>query len=306
MKQIVQRLLQAVLVLFGVALLLFIMVRVIPGNPVAMMMGDHADPAAIERISHELGLDRPIHEQFFIYLRNVLRLDFGTSITLGRPVADLMTAAFPNTLKLAVCAAVFAWVTGIFCGIISAAYSNSFIDHLFMGISLLGLSMPVFLITMVLQYVFAYHLHILPISGTDSWKSFILPAIALGWNCAGSVARLMRSSLLEVMEEDYIDTAYAKGRSHAGVLIFHALRNAFLPVVTMMAVQFSALISGAVITETVFSINGIGRLAAAAINGRDIPLLQGTVLFSTLAAVLGNLLADWLYLLLDPRITEAI
>ena len=176
----------------------------------------------------------------------------------------------------------------------------------FSGISLLGLSMPVFLIAMVLQYVFAYHLHILPISGTESWKSFILPAIALGWNSAGSVARLMRSSLLEVMEEDYIDTAYAKGRTRAGVLLFHAFRNAFLPVVTLMAVQFSGLLSGAVITETVFSINGIGRLAVAAISGRDIPLLQGTVLFATLVAISGNFLADCLYMVLDPRISEAV
>ncbi len=304
--QILKRFLQAMLVLFGVAFLLFIMVRVIPGNPVAMMMGDHADPAAVERISRELGLDRPLHEQFFIYLRSAVRFDFGTSYTLGRPVAELMAAAFPNTLKLAVCASVFAWVTGILCGIAAAAYPDSIADHLFMGVSLLGLSMPVFLIAMIFQYVFAYHLHILPISGADSWKCFILPSIALGWNAAGSVARLMRSSLIEVMGEDYIDTAYAKGRSRAGVLLFHALRNAMLPVVTMMALQFSSLVSGAVITETVFSINGIGRLAVAAISGRDIPLLQGTVLFSTLAAVLGNLLANWLYLLLDPRIAEAV
>lgn len=306
MKQILRRLVQAVFVLLGVALLLFIMVRVIPGNPVAVMMGDHGDPETIARISRELGLDKPLYEQFFLFLRNAARLDFGTSYTLGRPVSELMGAAFPNTLKLAVCAAVFAWVTGILCGMAAAVYQNRLPDHLFMGVSLLGLSMPVFLIAMVLQYVFAYHLHILPISGTESWKSFILPAIALGWNSAGSVARLMRSSLLEVMEEDYIDTAYAKGRTRAGVLLFHAFRNAFLPVVTLMAVQFSGLLSGAVITETVFSINGIGRLAVAAISGRDIPLLQGTVLFATLVAISGNFLADCLYMVLDPRISEAV
>ena len=173
-----------------------------------------------------------------------------------------------------------------------------------MGASLLGVSMPVFMVAMLLQYVFAYHLHWLPIAGVSSWKGFILPAVALGWNSAGSVARLVRSTLLEILEEDYIDTARAKGRGQLGVLVLHALRNAMLPVITMMAVQFSSLLSGAVITESVFSINGIGRLAVQGISGRDIPLLQGTVLFSTLVVILGNFLADCLYSVLDPRVRK--
>ena len=151
MRQIARRLFQAVLVLIGVALLLFVMVQIIPGSAVISKMGDHADAAAVERITRELGLDRPLHEQFFRYLSNVLRFDFGTSFTLGRPVSMLMGAAFPNTLRLAVCAAVFAWVTGIFCGTLAAVYQNRLLDHLFMGVSLLGVSMPVFLIAMVLQ-----------------------------------------------------------------------------------------------------------------------------------------------------------
>ena len=157
---------------------------------------------------------------------------------------------------------------------------------------------------MILQYFIAFRLHWLPIAGMDGWKSFILPAIALGWNSAGSVARLVRSTLLDILQEDYIDTARAKGRSQLGVLVFHALRNAMLPVVTMMALQLSGLLSGAVITETMFSINGIGRLAVQAISGRDIPLLQGTVLFSTAVVILGNLGADLLYTVLDPRIRK--
>lgn len=146
----------------------------------------------------------------------------------------------------------------------------------------------------------------MPISGVDSWKGYILPAIALGWNSAGSIARLTRSTLLEVMQEDYIDTARAKGRRQLGVITVHALRNALLPVITMMAVQLSSLLSGAVICETVFSINGIGRLLVQAIEGRDIPLLQGTILFSTLLVILGNLAADCLYTLLDPRISKEV
>lgn len=298
------RLLQAVLVILTVALLIFLMLRVVPGNPVTTMMGEHADTATIERMTAELGLDQPLPVQFARYIGGALRGNFGTSYSLGKPVSTLMKAAFLNTLKLTGLAALIAWSIGIICGVIAAVRKNGIPDHLFMGLSLLGVSMPVFMVAMVLQYVFAYYLHWLPISGTDSWKGFILPAIALGWNSAGSVSRLVRSSLLEVLEEEYIDTARAKGRGQMGVLVLHALRNAMLPVVTMMAMQLAGLLSGAVITETVFSINGIGRLAVQAINGRDIPLLQGTALFSTAIVVLGNLLADGLYSVLDPRIRK--
>ena len=164
--------------------------------------------------------------------------------------------------------------------------------------------MPVFMAAMVLQFFFSYKLKIFPIAGTQSFAGFILPAVALGWNSAGSVARLVRSTLLEILEEDYIDTARAKGRRQMGVLILHAMRNAMLPVITMMAIQLSGMLSGAVLTETIFSINGIGRLAVQAITGRDIPLLQGTVLFSAALVILGNFLADSLYHVLDPRIRK--
>ena len=207
-------------------------------------------------------------------------------------------------MRLALAAAAVAWVVGILCGIIAAVKKNGLLDHLFMGFSLLGVSMPVFMAAMVLQYLLAYKLKLFPISGVSSWKGYVLPAIALGWNSAGSVARLTRSTLGEVLQEDYIDTARAKGRRQLGVIAVHALRNALLPVVTMMAVQLSSLLSGAVICETVFSVNGVGRLAVQAIEGRDIPLLQGTVLFSTLLVVLGNLAADCLYAVLDPRIRK--
>ena len=300
-KSIIHRLLQAAAVLFGVALMIFIMLRVIPGNPVATMMGEHANRETIERMTADLGLDQPLYIQFFRYITGAVQGDFGTSYSLGKPVSRLMGAAFGNTLKLALAAAAFAWVLGILSGVIAAVRKNGLLDHLFMGISLLGVSMPVFMVAMFLQYVFAYHLHWLPISGVSDWKGFILPAVALGWNSAGSIARLVRSTLLEILQEDYITTARAKGRRQLGVLVLHALRNAMLPVITMMAMQFSGLLSGAVITETVFSINGIGRLAVQAITGRDIPLLQGTALFSTLVVILGNLLADCLYSVLDPR-----
>lgn len=300
-RSILQRLAQAVGVLLGVALLIFIMIRIVPGNPILTLMGEHADQATIDRMTAELGLDQPTLTQFIRYLSGAVRGDFGTSYTLGKPVSALMGAAFGNTLKLALLAALFSWIVGILCGVIAAVKKNGIPDHLFMGFSLLGVSMPVFMVAMILQYVFAFYLHWLPISGGDSWKCYILPAIALGWNSAGSVSRLVRSTLIEILGEDYIDTARAKGRGQMGVIILHALRNAMLPVVTMMAIQLSSLLSGAVITETIFSINGIGRLAVQAISGRDIPLLQGTALFSTFIVILGNLLADSLYGVLDPR-----
>ena len=305
MKQsFLRRLLESVVILIGVALLIFIMLRVIPGNPIETMMGEHASRSTIDRMTAELGLDRPIHIQFFRYISGALRGDFGTSYSLGKPVSSLMRSAFGNTLKLSVMASLFAWAIGILCGVLSAVRKGGLADHIFMGFSLLGVSMPVFMTAMILQFFFGYYLHWLPISGAGSWNNFVLPAIALGWNSAGAISRLTRSTLLDVLQEDYIETARAKGLTQTAVVIFHALRNTMLPVVTMMAIQFSGMLSGAVITETVFSINGIGRLAVQAISGRDIPLLQGTVLFSTAVVILGNLAADSLYCVLDPRIRK--
>ena len=304
---IVKRILQTVLILVGVALLIFLMLRIIPGNAILTMMGDKTNPEAVERMTAELGLDKPFYVQFWMYIKGVLTGDLGTSYSLNRSVSELISTSFPNTEKLAIAAAVVAWIVGIVCGIIAAVKKNGIIDHLFMGVSLLGVSVPVFMVAMVLQYLLAYKLQWFPISsGNAGWVGYILPAIALGWNSAGSIARLTRSTLLEVLQEDYIDTARAKGYRQLYVIIRHALRNAVLPVITMMAVQLSSLLSGAVICETVFSINGIGRLAVAAIEARDIPLLQGTVLFSTVIVILGNLVADCLYSVLDPRIRKEV
>ena len=304
LRHILRRTLQALLVLLLVAVLVFLLFRVIPGDPIATMMGEHVNPAAIERMTAELGLDQPVTVQFFRYLAGALRGDFGTSYSLGKPVTQLIGAAFPNTLILSLAAALFAWSVGLVCGIVAAVKKNSLLDRVFMGGSLLGVSVPVFMAAMLLQYTLAYLMNWFDISGARSWKSFVLPAIALGWNSAGSIARLVRSALLENLQADYIDTARAKGRGSMGVLVFHALRNAMLPVVTMMAVQLSGLMSGAVITESIFAINGIGRLAVQAIEGRDIPLLEGTVLFATALVILGNLAADCLYAVLDPRIRK--
>ena len=235
---------------------------------------------------------------------NAFRGDFGTSYRLNRNVTGIILEAFPNTVKLSLLAAAVAWLIGIVSGIVAAIRQNKILDRLFMGGALIGVSMPVFMTALVLQYGFAFKLKWFPVSGFDSVQAMVLPAIVLGWNSAGSIARMTRSNLVEVMQNDFIRTARAKGLREHGVIIGHALKNAMLPVITMMALQLSSMLSGAVLTESVFGVPGIGRLAVNAIENRDMPLLQGTVIFTTILVILGNLIADLLYNVLDPRIRE--
>lgn len=278
------------------------MLRIIPGDPVTTMLGEHVNQAVIDKVSREMGLDQPMYAQFFRYVGNALKGDFGTSYKLNRNVTQIILEAFPNTVKLSLCAAAVAWAIGITAGIAAAVKQNSLLDRLFMGCALMGVSMPVFMTALVLQYLFAFKLKIFPVSGYNSLKCMVLPAIVLGWNSAGSIARMTRSNLVEAMQGDYIRTARAKGLLEWDVIVHHALKNAMLPVVTMMALQVSSMLSGAVLTESVFGIPGIGRLAVNAIETRDMPLLQGTVIFTTILVIAGNLAADMLYSTLDPRI----
>ena len=304
LKKVVKRILISIPVLIGVVLAIFVMLRIVPGSPVTTMMGEHVNPAVIEKISKEMGLDQPYYIQFLKYIANALRGDFGTSYRLNRNVTQIIIEAFPNTVKLSLLAAAVSWLIGIVAGIVAAIRQNRLLDRLFMGCALMGVSMPVFMTALVLQYVFAFKLKWFPVSGFDSFRAMILPAIVLGWNSAGSIARMTRSNLVEIMQEDYIRTARAKGLREYAVIIFHALKNAMLPVVTMMALQISSMLSGAVLTESVFGVPGIGRLAVNAIETRDMPLLQGTVVFTTVLIIVGNLIADLLYNVLDPRIRE--
>lgn len=304
LKNVLKRIAVAIPVLIGVILLIFIMLRIVPGDPVTTMMGEHVNPTVIEKISREMGLDKPLYVQFFQYVANALRGDFGTSYRLNRSVTGIILEAFPNTVKLSLLAALAAWLIGITAGIAAAIRKDRLLDRLFMGCALLGVSMPVFMTALVLQYVFAFKLKWFPVSGFDSVRAMVLPAIVLGWNSAGSIARMTRSNLVEIMQNDFIRTARAKGLRESGVIIGHALKNAMLPVVTMMALQLSSMLSGAVLTESVFGVPGIGRLAVNAIETRDMPLLQGTVVFTTVLIIAGNLAADLLYNVLDPRIRE--
>lgn len=298
-KYVTKRILITIPILIGVVFLIFVMLSVVPGDPVTVMMGEKVKPDVIENLMERMHLNDPWYVRFVWYIRDALKGDFGESYKLHRSVSSVIANAFPKTLMLAVTAALFSWIIGIPAGILSAVKKNSIIDRLFMGFALCGVSVPAFSVGMLLQNLFN---GILPVSGFSSPRHLILPAVVLGWGAAGTIARLTRSSLLEVLEEDYIRTARAKGLMPLRVIVTHALQNSLLPVITMMAIQVSSLLSGAVITETLFSIPGIGRLTVDAINTRDMPLLQGTVIFTTAIIILGNLVADILYSVVDPRI----
>jgi peptide/nickel transport system permease protein len=291
-------------VLIGVILLIFLMLRIIPGDAVAVLLGDHVSQDTIDRLTAAMGLDQPMWKQFINYIVGMFQGDLGISYKYSLPVTDMIKEAFPHTVKLTLLAIIFAWVIGLVSGIVAAIRQNKLLDRLFMGFALMGVSMPVFMTALFLQYLLAFKLHWFSLTSDGTIISMILPAIALGWNSAGSIARITRSSLLEVMQADYIDTARAKGLAKGAVILGHALKNSMLPVITMMALQLSSMLSGAVITESIFGIPGIGRLATTAITNRDMPVLQGTVIVTTIIVIAGNLLADLLYSVLDPRIRK--
>ena len=301
MAWFLKRLSGVILVLVGVMILIFIMLRIIPGDPASVLLNEHVSPAAIEKLTESMGLNKSLPEQFWDYMKGAVRGDFGVSYYLHQPVKSLILDAFPYTVRLACMAAVFAWFFGILSGILSTIHHNHLLDYLFRGFSLLGISVPIFMVALFLQYLLYYKLSLMPLNFDGSFVSLVLPAVALGWDSAGSIARITRSGLVEQMGEGYIDTARAKGLSRPKAVVFHALRNAILPIITLMALQLSSMLSGAVITESIFGIPGLGRLALTAIQTRDMPLLQGTVLFSAFLIAVGNVVADMINTLLDPR-----
>lgn len=303
-KYISKRILVTIPIILSIILIVFLLLQVLPGNPVQVMMKEKVNQAVIDRVSEQMGLNDPLIVRFGRYIWDMLHGDLGSSYKLRRPVTALILTAFPNTVKLAISSALVAWIIGIPAGIVSAIKKDTLLDRTLMGFSLVGISLPVFWAAMLLQFIFGYKLGWLPLSGYSTVAHMILPAIVLGWASSGTIARLTRSSLLGIMKNDYIRTARSKGLYERSVVIRHGLKNSMIPVVTMMAMQFSSLLSGAVITESVFGIGGIGQLMVSAIQQRDMPLLQSSVIFSTLIIILGNLVADILYSFLDPKIRE--
>jgi peptide/nickel transport system permease protein len=296
------RLLSTLMVVLGVVILVFLFIHLIPGDPVDVMLGESASPADRSALRMQLGLDVPVVVQLGHYLQSLLQLDPGVSLHSGRPVSALLLERFPATLQLAVTALIFTLLIAVPLGLLAAARKDTVWDRGAMTFSLLGVSVPNFWMGPVLILIFSLWLGWFPVSGRETASSVVLPAITLGTSLAAILSRMIRSSVLEVLGEEYIRTAYAKGYSRRQVLIRHALPNALLPVITILGLQFGTLLAGAVITETVFSWPGIGLLTIEAIQSRDYPVLQACVLVISLSYVLVNTATDLLYAVIDPRV----
>lgn len=300
---VVRRLLLAVPVLIGVSILVFAIIRFIPGDPARAIAGVHASPEYIEQVRRELLLDEGLHVQYFVYLTNLLQGDLGRSTFTRRPVTVELAERFPNTLILASTAMVIAIIIGMSAGIVSATKRYSLFDNASMLAALLGVAAPVFWLGIMFQLLFSVNLGWFPSGGIGTWRHLVLPALTLGLATTALIARITRSSMLDVLGQDYITTARSKGLVEKVVVYKHALKNALIPVVTVMGLQFGTLLGGAVLTETVFSWPGVGRLMVDSILARDYPVVQGAVLLLAVFFVLINLVVDVIYAFLDPRIT---
>ena len=289
--------------LFGITLLVFLLNAVALGDPARAAMGQRADPEALARLRQEYKLDRPLAVQYATWMGRLARGDLGTSFREQRPVAEVLAERAPATLRLALAATLIAVALGVGAGALAAARPGSALDHALMGAAVLGISTPVFWLGMMLALVFAVTLGWLPVSGygDGALAHLVLPALTLGALHTGTVARMTRSSLLEVVRQDYVQAARAKGLSERVVLLKHALRNALIPVVTVIGIGLADLLVGAPLTETVFAWPGLGRLLVAAVGQRDLPVVMGAVLVFAVVYVVGNLLVDLAYLAIDPR-----
>jgi peptide/nickel transport system permease protein len=298
-----QRLLQAIPVLVGISVLTFAMLHLVPGDPVEIFAGDKPlTPERADELRHQLGLDRPLYIQYLDYASHALRGDLGVGLRSQRPVLDSIVEALPSTLELTSAALLLALAAGVSLGIIAAVAHGSWLDTAAMSFALLGVSVPVFYSGLLLILFFSFRLGWFPATGQGGAERLVLPSVALGLASAAALARLVRSSMLEVLSQEYVVTARAKGLAERAVILGHALKNALIPTVTLLGLQLGALLGGAVVTETIFSRPGIGRLAVDAIGNRDFPLIQGTVLFAAVTYVLVNLAVDVLYAVVDPRI----
>ena len=300
---ILRRLLQMIPVIFGITLIVFVLVRV-SGDPVVLLLPEEATREQIDQLREALGLDRSIPEQYLIYMRDLIRGDFGTSLRYSNQAAlPIVLERLPATLQLTLAALLVAVVVSFPAGIIAATNRNRWPDAGATGFAVLGEAMPNFWLGIMLILVFGVQLGWLPVSGRGGIESLVLPAVTLGTALAALLTRLMRSSLLEVLNQDYVRTATAKGLRRRMVLIKHAVRNALLAYVTVLGLQVASLMAGAVVTEQVFAWPGIGLLAIQAINSRDMAVIQGVVIVAALIVMSANLLVDLLYALIDPRIS---
>ena len=298
-----QRLLLAIPTVFAVSIAVFLMLHLIPGDPASIYLGDQlATPERLERIRQEMGLDRPIHVQYLDFVGRALQGDLGRSLQNGRPVALELSERLPRTAELAAAAFLVSLLFGVSLGILSALRHNTWVDTLSMFVALVGVSMPIFWLGLLAILVFSIQLSWFPITGQQGLVSLVLPAMVLGIVSSATLARLVRSSMLEVLRNEYVTTARAKGLRERVVVRRHALKNALIPVVTVLGLEVGSLLSGAVITETVFARPGIGKLIVDSIQSKDFTVVQGGVLFVAVVYVVVNLAVDVSYAFLDPRI----
>ncbi len=302
LRYLVRRLALTIPVLLGVATLVFALIHLIPGDPAQAMLGETAAEEDVEVLRRRLGLDRPLVEQYGIFLAGLARGDLGTSLRTNEPVAQAILARLPATMELAAAAMLVAIGVALPLGIIAAVGRGTFVDHLATTLALTGISVPNFWLGPLLAIVFAVELGWLPVSGRGTPAHLVLPAISLGAALAAILARMTRASLLEELREPYVQAARARGASRPRAVLRHAFRNSLIPVVTLIGLQFGAVLTGAVITETIFAWPGIGRLLIQSIGFRDYPLVQGCILFIAVTYVGMNLLTDLVYGVLDPRI----
>jgi len=299
---IVRTLLLSLITLLGVSVLIFLMLRVLPGDPARVLAGLNASEEQVARLREQLGLDQGLLAQYWTFLTGVVTGDLGTSARTSRPVSSEIAVRLPATLILAVLATVIGSVVGITAGVIAAVRRNSVLDHVISSVAMMGVSMPVYWLGLLLILLFAVTLGWLPAAGSGEPLSIVLPAVTLAAFSTALVSRMTRASMLEVLGQDYIRTAEAKGAPPTTVIIRHGLRNAFIPILTVISLQFGALLGGAVLTETVFGWPGIGRLLVDSIGARDFAVVQGIVLVYAAAFIILNVIVDVLYVVVDPRI----
>lgn len=299
---LLRRALVAVPLLLGMVLIVTLSFDLVPGDPAALMLGEFATPEAIRELRQSLGLDRPLLVRYVDAVVDLLRGDLGTSINERRPVRTILAETFPYTAMLAAAAIAIVLLVGIPLGILAAVGAGRFVDNLIRVVSLVGLSMPVFWTGIVFIVIFSVNLRWLPVSGTGTWKHLVLPAVSLALPSVAVIARITRSALLEVRGEDFMRTARAKGVPEARLLLKHMLRNAMIPIITVLGLQLGQMLGGAVLTETVFAWPGVGRLIVSAVFNRDYVLMQGLVLVLAAIFLLVNLVVDMSYGLFDPRV----
>ncbi|EEU8210683.1 glutathione ABC transporter permease GsiC [Salmonella enterica] len=302
LNYVLKRLLGLIPTLLIVAVLVFLFVHLLPGDPARLIAGPEADAQVIALVRQQLGLDQPLHVQFWHYITHVLQGDFGTSMVSRRPVSEEIASRFLPTLWLTITSMIWAVLFGMAIGIAAAVWRNRWPDRVGMTLAVTGISFPAFALGMLLMQIFSVDLGWLPTVGADSWQHYILPSLTLGAAVASVMARFTRSSFVDVLSEDYMRTARAKGVSETWVVLKHGLRNAMIPVVTMMGLQFGFLLGGSIVVEKVFNWPGLGRLLVDSIDMRDYPVIQAEVLLFSLEFILINLVVDVLYAAINPAI----